>query len=451
MARRKTIGIKKVLTSLLPRSTLQKAAAAVGLTRRHRKVSVHALFWTLVLGFGAGRERTIAGLRRAYNRATGAGLVASAFYDRFTKPLVRFLKVIVGYALVQVSEPTRALGGLLAGFRDLVIADATVIRLHDLLAGAFAASRTNHTQAALKVHTVLSVNGAGPRSIKVTAERAHDGPIFRVGRWVRDRLLVFDLAYFRFQLFSCIQRNGGYFIVRLKKSADPVIVAANRRWRGNSVSVIGQRVSDVLDRLQREVLDVMVEVAFKRRIYGGIRHKDRAQFRLVAVRDPISGQYHAYLTNIPAKRISATELAQVYAARWIVELFFRELKLSYRIDDVPSRKRVVVEALIYAALLTFVVSRVLLAVLRKKLGALGARVPDERWAILLVEVAEDVLRIVVRRTAATLDQARELERHLLREALDPNASRALLRQRVESGVQWKHRVTVGERSCARAR
>jgi len=45
---------------------------------------------------------------------------------------VRFLKVIVGYALVQVSEPTRALGGLLVGFRDLVIADATVIRLHDL-------------------------------------------------------------------------------------------------------------------------------------------------------------------------------------------------------------------------------------------------------------------------------------------------------------------------------
>jgi len=70
MARWKTIGIKKVLTTRLPRSTLEKPAAAVGLTRRHRKVSVHALFWTLVLGFGAGRERTIAGLRRAYNRAT---------------------------------------------------------------------------------------------------------------------------------------------------------------------------------------------------------------------------------------------------------------------------------------------------------------------------------------------------------------------------------------------
>ena len=58
MARRKTIGIKKVLTSLLPRSTLDKAASAVGLTRRHRKVSVHALFWTLVLGFGAARRRS---------------------------------------------------------------------------------------------------------------------------------------------------------------------------------------------------------------------------------------------------------------------------------------------------------------------------------------------------------------------------------------------------------
>jgi hypothetical protein len=141
-----------------------------------------------------------------------------------------------------------------------------VIRLHDLLAKAFPACRTNHTLAALEMHTVISVNGAGPRSIKITSERVHDGPVFQVGKWVQDRLLVFDLAYFRYQLFSCIGRNGGYFIVRLKKSADPVIVEANRKWRGASVPVVGRKVSEVIERLQRETLDVVVEVAFKRRV-----------------------------------------------------------------------------------------------------------------------------------------------------------------------------------------
>lgn len=445
MAHLKTIRIKETLTRIFPRSTLEKAAAAVGLTRRRRKVRVHALFWSLVLGFGAGGERTISGLRRAYERATGIALVPSSFYDRFTPALVRFLKHLVGYALVQVSEPRQRLRGLLQGFRDVVATDSTVIRLHDLLQGAFKACRTNHTLAALKLHAVISVNGAGPRSVKITAERVHDGPVFRVGEWIRDRLLLFDLAYFKFQLFSRIQENGGYFIVRLKKSSDPVIVAANRKWRGKAIAVVGRRVSEVLGRLKRGALDVKVEVRVQHRVYAGVRHTHRECFRLVAVRDPLTRDYHTYLTNIPTDRLTPEEIGQIYAARWAVELFFRELKSRYRIDDVPSRKRPIVEALIYAALLTFVVSRVLLEALRRKLGLLGARVPDERWAVLLAEVAADVARILVRRTADVKALAREVERFLLREAVDPNASRALLRQRVESGSQYQHRVTVGAR------
>lgn len=444
MARRKTIGIKKVLTTILPRRVLDRLADEAGLAQRLRKVQPHALFWTLILGFGAGRERTIAGLRRAFEITTGVSLVPSAFYDRFTPALAKFMKSVVGHVLAGVAEPSRQLGGALASFRDLVITDATVIRLHDLLQKAFPACRTNHTLAALKMHTVISVNGAGPRSIKITSERVHDGPVFQVGQWVKDRLLVFDLAYFRFQLFSCIARNGGYFIVRLKKSADPLIVEANRRWRGASVPIVGRRVREVIERLQRETLDVVVEVAFKRRIYGGVRHTDRERFRLVGVRDPVTRAYHLYLTNIPLDRLSPMDIAQTYAARWMIELFFRELKSRYRAEDMPSSKRYVVEALLYAALITLVVSRALLAALRKKLGQLGARVPDERWAALFAEMAREILKVVLRRSADALALARDLDRALLHEAVDPNVRRALLRQRVESGTQYQHRVSVGK-------
>lgn len=444
MARRKTIGIKKVLTTILPRQVLDRLADEAGLAQRVRKIKPHALFWTLVLGFGVGRERTIAGLRRAFEVTTGVSLVPSAFYDRFTPALAKFMKSVAGHALAGIAEPSRQVGGALASFRDLVVTDSTVIRLHDLLAKAFPACRTNHTLAALKMHTVISVNGAGPRSIKITSERVHDGPVFQVGKWVKDRLLVFDLAYFRYQLFSCIGRNGGYFIVRLKKSADPVIVEANRKWRGASVPVVGRKVSEVIERLQRETLDVVVEVAFKRRVYGGVRHTDRERFRLVGVRDPVTRAYHLYLTNIPNDRLSPMDIAQTYAARWVIELFFRELKSRYRAEDLPSSKRHVVETLLYAALITLAVSRTLLAALRKKLGSLGARVPDERWAALFAELAREILKIVLRRSAHAIVLARDLERALLHEAVDPNAGRALLRQRVESGTQYQHRISVGK-------
>ena len=139
----------------------------------------------------------------------------------------------------------------------------------------------------------------------------------------------------RFQLFSCIRRNGGYFIVRLKKSADPTVVAIHRRWRGRAVPIIGRRVSQFLGRLKRQAVDVEVELAFKRRAYGGVRHKDREGFRLVGVRDPVTRQYHLYLTNIPPDKLTPNDIAQTYAARWLIELFFRELKTHYRAEDMP--------------------------------------------------------------------------------------------------------------------
>lgn len=38
-----------------------------------------------------------------------------------------------------------------------------------------------------------------------------------VGPWVRDHLLMFDLGYFRYQLFACIGRNGGHFLPLLRR------------------------------------------------------------------------------------------------------------------------------------------------------------------------------------------------------------------------------------------
>jgi putative transposase len=305
MARPQPIDIPQILTTLLPADESNRMAQEAQVVQRQRKFDVHAFFWTLVLGFGSGCHRTLTALRRAYELATGQSLVPSAFYDRFTPALVRFLMATALWALSRVAEPNRPLRGKLQAFSDLVLTDSTVIRLHDLLEQSFPACRTHHTRAALKMHTVLSVLGAGPRSVRITSERVHDGPVFQVGPWVKGRLLLFDLGYFRYQLLSCTDRNGGFFIVRLKSNANPLIVGGNQTWRGRSVPLIGKRIKEVRERLMRQSLDVGVEVSFKRRVYGGVRHKGCARFRLVGVRDARTGDYPLYLTNIPPERLDA--------------------------------------------------------------------------------------------------------------------------------------------------
>jgi putative transposase len=369
-------------------------------------------------------------LRRVYQKTTGQTIEESSFYDRFTVGLVRLLKLAVAEALESAMGVGRALRGPLAAFRDVVLTDSTVVRLHALLERAFPACRTNHTKAALKAHVVISVRGAGKQSVKVTAERAHDGPIFRVGRWVKDHLLIFDLGYFRYQLFACITRNGGYFLSRLKGHANPRIVAMNRNHRGQAVPVLGERLRTVLGRLQREILDVWVEVEFPRRRYAGRVHRATQRLRVVGIRDGASG-YHLYITNIPPEKLAAEDIRATYALRWEIELLFKELKSHYRLDDLPSRKRQVVEALLHAAILTLVVSRRLLAMLRERLGDLAERVPTQRWAALLQAVAQEILLAVVARPRETDALLARVSDILLHEAVDPNKKRPTLLCAVE--------------------
>jgi len=436
VARRKSIGIRQELTSLIPTRRLNALARRSGLVQRRRKVDAMALFWTIVLGFGGGRERTLAGLRRAYQKSTGATLVPSAFYDRFTRSLAVFFRRLVEELFERLQETETRFAGVLQSFRDVLMTDSTLVKLHDLLENRFPACRTNHTKAAAKLHVVMSARGQGPRSVRLTSGRQHDGPVFRVGRWVRDRLLLFDLGYFRYQLFDCIDRNRGYFISRLKENANPEITATLRQWRGRSVSLVGQRLRDVVDRLQREVLDVEVEVAFRRRVYAGSRSGARRAMRLVGVRDADTGRYHLYVTNIPPERLAAEEVARVYAGRWQIELLFKEMKSHYRLEDLPSRKPHIVEALLYATLVTLVVSRRLLRAVRQALRGRQRVVPEGRWAAIFAAVSNALLDLVLAPARVVRESAKCIEAMLLHEAVDPNLSRRLLLARVENGVIW---------------
>ena len=432
MARRQPIEIAKTLKRLLPKNRIAALAKKTGAVKRERRIGSAPFVLSLVLGFGVGNERTLAGLRRAFEHATGTTVVASSFYDRFSPGLVKLLKALVNDVMGRVSKGEGKMRGVLAQFKDVLLSDSTIIRLHDLLQPSFPACRTNHTLAAIKAHVVMSVRGLGHARLKLTAERVHDGPVLRAGTWVKDRLLLFDKGYYRFQLFACIHRQGGFFITRLKDKANPMIIGQHLTWRGASVAVVGQRLQAVLGRLKRDVIDLQVDLRFHKRAYNGKRSGASFPCRLVGIKNPVTGAYWLYVTNIPPSKLDAHDIGMTYSARWLVELFFRELKTSYRLDQMPSSKRHVVEALIYAALLTMIASRVLLEHFRALVAVdLRERLPEERWAGLFAAKAEVLLAILVRprRDADALE--RYIVPFLSAEAVDPNAGRHRLLRRVE--------------------
>lgn len=411
--------------SLLSPQRIALAARETGFVQRKGKINPFKLVWTLALGFACGRDRTVAGLRRAYERLAGTTIAPSSFYDRFGAPLVALLQLLIRHLLDTTFIAGASLAGSLRGFADVVVADASIIRLRELLERHFPACRTNHTKAAAKLHVVMSATGLSSRTVSITSERINDRCELRIGSWVKDRLLLFDLGYYGFRLFDRIDRNKGFFVTRLKSSSNPLIVSSHLKWRGRAVPVVGKRLGVALKQLRRAVLDVDVEVQFKRRPYNGRASTARRRFRVIAIRNDKTGEYHTYLTNVPPDRLSAEDIALAYRARWQIELMFKACKSEFRLDDVESRKKEVVEALIYASILTMLITQRLLGFIRSKLAEdVARRVTLGRAAAALHAFAADLLRAIVHSQATP--EWRAIEALLVREAIDPHITRPQL-------------------------
>lgn len=418
--------IEKSLNKLFSPEWITQTAKETGFIIRSRKIDPVIFFWTLILGFGVGMQQSLAKLRRSYETASADSIVPSAFYDRFTPGFVALLKAAVAHALSQnIAEPTRALSEKLKGFSDLVAADGTILRLHEKLAKQWPACRTNHTKAAVKINVVASTLVAGPRHVALYSERTPEVKTLKIGDWVKDKILLLDLGFFKYHLFSQIQEHGGYFVSRLKGNTDPLIVRTLRKCRGYSISLDGKRLRFILESLKREVIDAEVEIAFRVPNSKGKTSPKTEVYRLVGIMNKETKAYHLYLTNIPAEKLPAEDIALMYRARWTIELLFKELKSTYALNQISSSKPEIMEALILTAILTLIVSRRILSVMQMACPDRVKRMTTLRWSNVFAAGAYRTLEKVLIEAGRDPD-AFGLFEYYFAEVLDPNINRERL-------------------------
>jgi len=106
-----------------------------------------------------------------------------------------------------------------------------------------ACCKSEKIAAGVKVSCIVSAVADSPKAVSIYPERTLETKILRLGPWLRDRILLIDLGYFKYRSFDRIDRYGGYFVSRLKGNANPLIVGVNQKWRGNSVDVVGKKYS----------------------------------------------------------------------------------------------------------------------------------------------------------------------------------------------------------------
>jgi hypothetical protein len=250
--------IENVLNKMFSPEWLRDTATKVGFIQRNRKIDPVTFFWVVVLGFGVGMQRTLASLRRAYEAASAETLVPSSFYDRFSNGLVAFLKECLAHGIAELSRHTSlSLSDKLKGFKDLVVSDGSIIRLHDKLAEEFPGARG---KAELKIHVATGIT-SNTKTIAIYSGKTAEVKTMRIGPWVKDNILLFDLGYFKYELFSKIRDNGGYFVSRPKKSANPTIVSVVHSHRDETSDLADKKLKDILPQLKQEVIDVEVEIS----------------------------------------------------------------------------------------------------------------------------------------------------------------------------------------------
>lgn len=416
--------IEEDLCTIFAPEWLRETAIESGLIKRDRKIDAVILLWVLVFGFGVRLQRTLASLKRSYEKSANTRLSDGSWYERFTPELVLFLKMCVLHAIEHFGKETnRNLKTKLSKFKDVLIQDSSIVRLHEKLSKKWPAARTRKVAAGIKVSLLVSAIADGPKRVAIYAERTSELKTLRIGSWIKDRILLIDLGFYKHQLFARIKQNGGYFVSRLKENADPVIVNVLRTYRGNSIDVKGKHIRDILPKLKRGVLDVEVEISFKRRIYASKQRKDTEIFRLIAIFNEEEGKYHLYITNISSDTLPAEDIAKLYGARWDIELIFKELKSRYAMDVINTSNPHIVEACVWIAILTLFVSRRIYSIVRrlnpkKKM----VRYTQLRWSTIFAENASDQLTAILRYCGIkrTFETVMEIYQS---HALDPHVNR----------------------------
>lgn len=421
----------KTLCEAFPPEWIEQTAKDVELIERERRVKAVPLFWSLVFGFGVQLQKNLAYLKRCYEQRIKSTISYGSWYDHLSPELTEFMKLSVQHGIEYVAQsPNRQLGERLSGFSDVMIQDSTIIRLNAKLSKIFKATRTRKATAGAKVSLLVSAVANGPKSVTISSESKSEGKTLRIGPWVKDRILLFDLGFFKYQMFARIVDNGGHLVSRLKKNADPLIIAVNNTCPGNSIDVVGKNFNDVLSKLKRQVLDVMVEIPFKRRKYNGRSSTDVKQFRVVAVLNEEEKKYHTYITDIGCDTLTAEEIAKLYGARWEIELIFKELKSRYAIDKIKTSKAHIVEALIWAAILTLIASRIVYHLVRKIAEAQGkslVRFTHMRWSTIFSEGAYFYLSLVMKYLKMDITGEELLQVHI-DQAMDPHVNRERFRE-----------------------
>jgi hypothetical protein len=204
--------------------------------------------------------------------------------------------------------------------------DSTTI---DLCLSLFEWAPFRSTKAAIKLHTLLDLQGAIPTFIYISDGKLHDVNVLDILPVEAGAFYVMDRGYVDFARLYAMHQAGAFFVTRAKRGMDARRVYSAPTQRDTGV-ICDQRV--------------MLNSPHSAKAYP--EHLRRVRFK-----DPKSGKTLVFLTNNTA--LPALTIAALYKSRWQVELFFKWIKQHLRIKRFLGTSENAVKTQVWCAISTY--------------------------------------------------------------------------------------------------
>jgi hypothetical protein len=318
------------LLKLIPRHEFETLAKQHHTGRSFRTASRWSQFVTMAMAQLAGRnslrdivENISAQAHRLYHLGSAKlsrsnlsrindGKPYALYEALFGKLLSRCQGIVPGHGF-RFSHPLYSL-------------DASTI---DLCLSVFPWADFRTTKGAIKLHVGLNHAGYLPEFVTVTEGKKHDVTVGRTLEFPKGSIVAVDKGYNDYAWYKQLTDKGIYFVTRLKTNAKYRTVCRRSVLKSKGLTC-----------------DQTIE-------FTGIQtaKKCPVQLRRIGYRDAETGKRYVFLTN--NFKLSAKTIADIYKARWQVELFFKWIKQNLKIKSFVGTSKNAVMTQIWIALCVY--------------------------------------------------------------------------------------------------
>ena len=201
--------------------------------------------------------------------------------------------------------------------------DASTI---DLCLSVFPWADFRTTKGAIKLHIGLNHAGYLPEFVTVTAGKNHDVTVGRTLEFPKGSIVAIDKGYNDYTWYKQLTDKGVFFVTRIKTNAQYRTVCRRPVLNNKGLTC-----------------DQTIE-------FTGIQTAKKCPIRLrrIGYRDAETGKQYVFLTN--NFTLCARTIADIYKARWQVELFFKWIKQNLKIRSFVGTSKNAVMTQVWIAL-----------------------------------------------------------------------------------------------------